>query len=139
MTTKPKKPKNTKYTFTLLFPETIKASQVTQVEFQVTGIPAIKPPLPQNKMPESIAVGDTLTFTYQKANPDVTIKSSLLTQYNVDTSERETDEDFRCQFDKPITITDEFKGSWIFHLLGLYKYKGKRAAYYLDPEATFNP
>lgn len=140
MTTKPTKltkPKSTKYTFTLLFPDAIKASQVTQVAFQVTGTPAIKPPLPQNKMPESIAVGDTLTFTYQKANPDVTVKSSLLTQYNVETSEKETDEDFTDQFDKPITITDEFKGSWIFHLLGLYKYKGKRAAYYLDPEATF--
>ena len=72
----------------------------------------------------------------QKANPDVTIKSSLLTQYNVATSEKETDEDFRCQFDKPITITEAFKGTWIFHLLGLYKYKGKRAAYYLDPEFT---
>jgi hypothetical protein len=133
----PKKTKNTQYTFTLLFPRKIKASKVTQVDFQVTGTPAIKPPLPQNKMPESILVGDTLTFTYQTANPDVTIKSSLLTQYNICTSEREIDEDFIDQFDKPITITDEFKGSWIFHLLGLYKYKGKRAAYYLDPEATF--
>jgi hypothetical protein len=134
--TKPTKPKNTKYTFTLLFPDAIKASQVTKVDYQVTGTPAIKPPLPQNKMPASFSVGDTLTFTYQKANPDVTVKSSLLTQYNVETSEKETDEDFRCQFDKPITITEAFKGTWIFHLLGLYKYKGKRAAYYLDPEFT---
>lgn len=138
-TPKAVKPKNTKYTFTLLFPEEIKASQVTQVDFQVTGTPAIKPPLPQNQMPASIAVGDTLTFTYQKANPDLDVKSSLLTQYNVETSEQETDEDFTDQFDKPITITDEFKGTWIFHLLGLYKFKGKRAAYYLDPEATFKP
>jgi hypothetical protein len=134
--TKPTKPKNTQYTFTLLFPDTIKASQVTKVDFQVTGTPAIKQPLPQNQMPASFLVGDTLTFTYQNANPDVTIKSSLLTQYNVDSSQRETDEDFTDQFDKPIPITDSFKGSWIFHLLGLYKYKGKRAAYYLDPEFT---
>ncbi|MDO8342107.1 MAG: hypothetical protein Q7T48_02805 [Cellvibrio sp.] len=139
MTTKPKNTKNTKYTFTLLFPEKIKASQVTKVDFQVTGTPAIKPPLPQNKMPETFLVGDTLTFTYQKANPDVTVKSSLLTQYNVDTSEKEVDEDFIDQFDKPIAITDAFIGSWIFHLLGLYKYKGKRAAYYLDPELTAGP
>jgi hypothetical protein len=135
----PRKPKNTQYTqytFTLLFPETIKASKVTQVDFQVTGTPAITPPLPQNQMPESFSVGDTLTFTYQQANPDVTVKSSLLTQYNVETSEKETDEDFIDEFDKPISITDEFKGTWIFHLLGLYKYKGKRAAYYLDPEFT---
>lgn len=133
----PKKAKNTQYTFTLLFPKKIKGSEVTQLDFQVTGVPAITPPLPQNKMPDSIAIGDTLTFTYQAANPDVDVKSSLLTQYNVDTSQQETDEDFIDQFDKPITITDSFKGSWIFHLLGLYKYKGKRAAYYLDPEATF--
>ena len=132
----PKKTKNTQYTFTLLFPETIKASQVTKVDFQVTGTPAIKPPLSQNQMPASFSVGDTLTFTYQKANPDITIKSSLLTQYNVETSQKETDEDFIDQFDKPITITEAFKGTWIFHLLGLYKYKGKRAAYYLDPEFT---
>ena len=135
-TSKAAKPKNTKYIFTLLFPEKIKASQVTQVNFQVTGTPAIKPPLPQNQMPANFVVGDTLTFTYQKANPDVTIKSSLLTQYNVETSEKETDEDFLDGFDKPINITDEFKGTWIFHLLGFYKYKGKRAAYYLDPEFT---
>jgi len=136
MPRKPKNTQNTQYTFTLLFPKKIKASKVTQVDFQVTGTPSITPPLPQNQMPESFAVGDTLTFTYQEANPDVTIKSSLLTQYNVDTSEKETDEDFLDEFDKPICITDEFKGSWIFHLLGLYKYKGKRAAYYLDPEFT---
>lgn len=132
-----KKTKNTQYTFTLLFPNTIKASQVTKVDFQVTGTPAIKPPLAQNKMPATFKVGDTLTFTYQQANPDVTVKSSLLTQYNVDTSQKETDEDFTDQFDKPIKVTDAFIGTWIFHLLGLYKYKGKRATYYLDPEATF--
>ena len=135
-TTKTTKTKNTQYTFTLLFPKRIKGSEVTQVNYQVTGVPAITPPLPQNKMPASFSVGDTLTFTYQKANPDVTVKSSLLTKYNVETSEKETDDDFIDQFDKPITITDAFKGTWIFHLLGLYKFKGKKAAYYLDPEAT---
>ena len=132
----PKKAKSTQYTFTLLFPKRIKGSEVTQVDYQVTGIPALTPPLPPNKMPSEIKVGDSLTFTYQNANPDVNIKSSLLTRYNVETSQKETDEDFIDQFDKPITITEAFKGTWIFHLLGLYKYKGKRAAYYLDPEFT---
>ncbi len=127
---------NTQYTFSLLFPEKITASKVTQVQFQVTGSPAIEPPLPQNKMPENFAVGDTIIFTYREANPEVKIKSCLLTQYNVKTSKKETDEDFTDQFEKPITITDAFKGTWIFHLLGIYKYKGKRAAYYLDPEFT---
>jgi len=132
----PKKTNNTQYTFSLLFPEKIKASKVTQVQFQVTGTPAIEPPLPRNKMPESFAVGDTIIFTYRETNPEVKIKSCLLTRYNVKTSEKETDEDFTDQFDKPITIDATYKGSWIFHLLGLYKYKGKRAAYYLDPEFT---
>lgn len=129
----------TKYTFTLLFPNSIDKSKVTQVDYQVTGDPAIQPPLPQNKMPATFAVDDTLTFTYQKANPEVNIKSCLLTQFNVETSQKEVDEDFANDFDKPITITDSFKGSWIFHLLGMYKANDKQAAYYLDPEFTCGP
>ena len=81
----------TKYLFTLLFPSKIDKSQVTQVNFQVTSDPAPEDPLPQNKMPDEIKVGDTLTFTYQQANPDVQMKSCLLTQFNIDTSEKETD------------------------------------------------
>ena len=129
----------TKYTFTLQFPSAIDESKVTSVDFQVTGAPAIEPPLDQNQMPESMNIGDTLTFTYQDANPDVTINSCLLTQYNIKSSEIETDEDFLDQFDKPITITDSFSGTWIFHLLGMYGAKDKKAAFYLDPEATFKP
>lgn len=136
MPKKPTKPKNTEYTFTLLFPEKIKASKVTKLDFKVTGIPELDPPLNVNEMPSEFKVGDKLTFTYHKANPCVEVKSSLLTKFNVDSSAKETDEDFTDQFDKPIPITDSFKGSWIFHLLGLYKYKGKRATYYLDPEFT---
>lgn len=132
----PKKTKHTQYTFTLIFPKKIKASKVTKLDFQVTGIPEIKPPLPQNKMPEKFKVGDTLTFTYQQANPCIDVKSSLLTKFNIDSSERETDSNFIDQFDQPITVTKAFIGTWVFHLLGLYKYKGKRAAYYLDPEFT---
>jgi len=126
----------TKYLFTLLFPKSIDSGLVTQVSFQVTGDPAIEPPLPQNKMPALINVGDTLTFTYQKANPDVTMDSCLLTQFNVDTSQKETDLDFSDDFDKPITVTESWIGTWIFHLLGMYKVNDQQAAYYLDPEAT---
>lgn len=135
----PKKTKHTQYTFTLQFPEKIKASKVTKLNFQVTATPEIKPPLNQNQMPAEFKVGDTITFTYQDANPCVKVKSSLLTKFNVDSSERETDSDFLDQFDNPITVTKDFIGTWIFHLLGLYKYKGKRAAYYLDPEFTGGP
>ena len=127
----------TKYLFTLLFPNTIDKKQVTQVNFQVTSDPAPEQPLPQNKMPEQINVGDTLTFTYQQANPSVQIKSSLLTRFNIDSSEKETDLDFNDDFDKPITVDKTWVGSWVFHLLGMYKVNGTNAAYYLDPEVTF--
>ena len=129
----------TKYLFTLLFPKSIDANKVTQVGFQVTGDPTIEPPLPENQMPAEINVGDTLTFTYQQANPEVTMNSCLLTQYNINTSQKETDLDFSDDFDKPITVNDSWKGSWVFHLLGMYKVNNTNAAYYLDPEATFGP
>jgi hypothetical protein len=126
----------TKYLFTLLFPGSINKSQVTQVNFQVTADPAPEQPLPQNKMPEQIDVGDTLTFTYQQANPNVQMKSCLLTQFNVTNSQKETDLDFSDDFDKPITLDESWVGSWVFHLLGMYKLNGTNAAYYLDPEIT---
>jgi hypothetical protein len=128
----------TKYLFTLLFPKAIDQSLVTQVNFQVTGDPAIEPPLPQNKMPTEINIGDSLTFTYQQANPDVTMDSCLLTRYNVTTSEKETDLDFSDDFDKPISVDATWVGSWVFHLLGMYKTNDTNAAFYLDPEITIS-
>jgi hypothetical protein len=130
---------STAYTLTLLFPESIDPDQVTQVDYQVSSVPSAVPPFEKNQMPASMNVGDTLTFTYKKANKGVKIKSCLLTQFNIDNSTKETDEDFVSDFDKPITVTPEFVGSWIFHLLGLYKSNDKQAAFYLDPEATFKP
>lgn len=126
----------TAYTLTLLFPDSIDSSLVTNVDYQVTSVPATVPPLGQNQMPASFRVNDSLTFTYKKANKGLKIKSALLTRYNIDTSTKETDSDFENDFDTPITITEEFKGSWIFHLLGLYKSNDKQATYYLDPEFT---
>jgi hypothetical protein len=128
---------STAYTLTLKFPECVDPEQVTQVDYQVTSVPVAVPPLDQNQMPASMNIGDTLTFTYKKANKGVKIKSCMLTRFNLDDSTKETDEDFESDFDKPITITPAFLGSWIFHLLGLYKSNDKQAAYYLDPEATF--
>lgn len=127
----------TKYLFTLLFPQSIDATKVTQVGFQVTADPAIEPPLPQNQMPAKINVGDYLTFTYQQANPDVTMNSCLLTKFNVTSCEKETDLDFSDDFDKPIPVDASWVGSWIFHLLGMYKVNDTNAAFYLDPEVTF--
>jgi len=126
----------TQYTFTLLFPDNIVESEVTNVNFQVTGDPALQPPLPENQMPATFAVNDTLTFTYHQANKNLKIDSCLLTQYNTKTSQKGASEDFINQFDKPVTLTDSFIGSWIFHLIGMYKFDGKHAAYYLDPEFT---
>jgi len=128
----------TKYLFTLLFPKSIDESLVTQVGFQVTGDPAIEPPLPENKMPAQISVGDTLTFSYQQANPDVEMNSCLLTQFNIETSQKETDLDFTDDFDKPITVDNTWVGSWVFHLLGMYKTNDTNAAFYLDPEITIS-
>lgn len=130
---------STAYTLTLLFPECIDPDQVTQVDYQVTSVPTAVPPLDKNQMPASMNVGDTLTFTYKKANNGVKIKSCLLTRFNIDNSTKETDEDFVNDFDQPIIVTPAFLGSWIFHMLGLYKSNDKQAAYYLDPEATFKP
>lgn len=126
----------TKYTLTLLFPNSIDKKVVTQVNYQVTADPALQPPLPQNKMPALFTVDDTLTFTYKRANPQVNLDSSLLTRYNIQSSEKEVDSDFINEFDKPIPITPSFMGTWIFHLLGMYKINGTNAAYYLDPEFT---
>lgn len=125
-----------KYTFTLQFPSAIEESKVTLIDFQVTGDPSIEPPLAQNQMPDSFEMEDTLTFTYQNANPGVEVKSCLLTQYNIKSCESEETEDFINVFDKPISITEAFRGSWIFHLLGLYKSNNIQAAFYLDPEFT---
>lgn len=127
----------TNYLFTLLFPQSIDSSKVTQVGFQVTGDPTIEPPLAPNQMPAQIDVGDKLTFTYQQANPEVTMDSCLLTKYNITTSEKETDQDFSDDFDKPITVDESWIGSWVFHLLGMYKVNDTNAAFYLDPEITF--
>lgn len=129
----------TAYTFTLLFPDSIDPTLVTPVNYQVTSIPPAVPPLAPNTMPACIHVNDTLTFTYKKSNPNVKIKSCLLTRFNIDDSTKETDEDFLSDFDQPITVSSGFVGSWIFHLLGLYKSNDKQAAYYLDPEVTVNP
>jgi hypothetical protein len=129
--------KTTAYTITLLFPKDINPTDVTQLDFKVTSSPATKPPLKKNQMPACIEVNDTIKFTYQKKNPGVKIKSCLLTRYNVDTSTKETDANFENEFDQAIPVTESFIGTWIFHMLGLYKSNNKQAAYYLDPEATF--
>jgi hypothetical protein len=132
-----KKPScHTNYTLTLLFPEYRSSNEVTLVNYQVTSDSGNEL-LEKNKMPAIIKINDTLTFTYKKSNPDVKIKSCLLTNFNVESPTKENYKDVIDYFDKPIPITEAFRGTWIFHLLGLYKSNNKQATYYLDPEATF--
>ncbi|MBK8187048.1 MAG: hypothetical protein IPK77_07290 [Cellvibrio sp.] len=130
--------RQTNYTFTLLFPEQQSSTEVTQVSYQITSDVGTEL-LAKNKMPPFFKINDTLTFTYKKANPGVKIKSCLFTQFNVKSPTKETYKDAIDYFDKPITITEAFRGTWIFHLLGLYKSNDKQAAYYLDPEFTCGP
>lgn len=124
----------TAYTLTLSFPDTIDQTKVTVVNYQVTGAPTIQPPLAPNTMPAKFHPNDSLTFTYA-AKSGLAIESCLLTAYNVKKPENEL-QDTNVVFGTAIPINDSFKGSWIFHLLGLYKLNNTSAAYYLDPEFT---
>ena len=138
------------YTFNLLFPKKPKEKVVSNIDYQVTSDPLTLPQLhlPQNTMPQTFYPGDTITFTYnpqeQKESP-VAIDSCIYTlyplrdtteqnQYRMDGKEQITD--FVELFDKPIEITPAFKGTWIFHLLGMYTQDKKTYSFYLDPEAS---
>lgn len=134
-----------KYTLELLFPTQIEANEVTNIDYQVTSDPATLPQLslPINTMPQIMEPGDSLTFTYNKT--DVEIESCIFTLYPLKDTDvqkaylrtgKEQITNFETSFDKPITITPSFKGTWIFHLLGMYKKDSQHAAFYLDPEAS---
>lgn len=134
-----------KYTLELLFPQTLKENEVANIDYQVTSDPATLPQLslPPNTMPQILQPGDSITFTYDKDNVD--IESCVFTLYplkNTDVQEaylktgKEQVTDFENSFDKPIAITPSFKGTWIFHLLGMCKKNNTNAAFYLDPEAS---
>ena len=140
-----------KYTLELLFPSDQKKSEVAEIDYQVTSEPLTLPQLslPKNTMPHTLQAGDSITFQYDETKGD--IESCVFTLYplkDTDVQEaylktgKEQVTNFENNFDQPVTITPAFKGTWIFHLLGMYKSKpncdekGKRYAFYLDPEAS---
>ncbi|QEY17123.1 hypothetical protein D0C16_14735 [Cellvibrio sp. KY-GH-1] len=134
------------YSFALLFNKKPKKNVVTDTDFQVTNL-TTKEPLPTNQMPEEFLPGDTITFVVANSTKCSEINSALYTSYPVNGSlgpspfappYDRASIDFIAEdlFGKPLEVARERKGSWIFHLLGLYTYKGKKAAYYLDPEVT---
>lgn len=134
------------YSFALLFNVQPKKAVVTNTDFQVTNL-TTKEPLPTNTMPDEFVPGDTVTFVVADDTKCDKINSCLFTSYPVKNSpgpspfappyDRQSI-DFIAEdlFGKPLEVAKERKGTWMFHLLGLYTYKGKKAAYYLDPEGT---
>ena len=134
------------YSFAVLFNKTPKKSVVTDADFQVTNS-TTKKPLPTNTMPEEFSAGDTITFVVAENTKCDKINSCLFTSYPVNNSigpspfappyDRQSI-DFIAEdlFGKPLEVAEERKGTWMFHLLGLYTFKGKKAAYYLDPEVS---
>lgn len=134
------------YSFALLFNTKPKKNVVTNADFQVTNL-TTKEPLPTNQMPAEFLPGDTVTFVLADDTKCSEINSALYTSYPVNGAlgpspfappYDRSSIDFIAEdlFGKPLEVAIERKGSWIFHLLGLYNYQGKKAAYYLDPEFT---
>lgn len=134
------------YRFALLFNAKPKKSLVTNADFQVTN-ENTQETLPSNQMPAEFNAGDTVTFVVADKTKCDSINSCLFTSYPVNDSigpspfappYDRASIDFIAEdlFNKPLAIAKERKGVWMFHLLGLYTFKGKKAAYYLDPEAT---
>lgn len=135
----------TDYNFNLLFNTKPKKKVVTNAEFQVTNL-TTNEPLPTNKMPNEFLPGDTITFMLADKTKCDKIDSCLFTSYPLKNSPGESpfappynkkSIDFIADdlFGKPLEMAKKRKGAWIFHLLGMYKYNNKKAAYYLDPEA----
>jgi hypothetical protein len=134
------------YSFALLFNTQPKKSVVTNADFQVTNL-TTKEPLPTNKMPDEFIAGDTITFVVADETKCSKINSCLFTSYPVNDAigpspfappyDRQSI-DFIAEdlFGKPLAVAEERRGTWMFHLLGLYTCKCKKAAYYLDPETT---
>ncbi len=134
------------YSFALLFNTKPNKKAVTNADFQVTNL-TTKEPYPTNQMPDEFTAGDTITFVVADSTKCDKINSCLFTSYPINDSigpspfappYDRASIDFIAEglFEKPLEVAKERKGTWMFHLLGLYTFKGKKAAYYLDPETT---
>lgn len=136
----------TNFNFALLFNTKPKRSEVTNADFQITNS-TTNECYPTNTMPDEFVAGDTITFVVADKTKCDKINSCLFTSYPINGSKGPSpfapphdraSFDFVAEelFGKPLKVAEERKGTWMFHLLGMYKYKCKYAAYYLDPEAT---
>ncbi|BCD95976.1 hypothetical protein [Marinagarivorans cellulosilyticus] len=134
------------YSFALLFNKKNKKKVVTNVDFQVTNLTE-KKTLAPDTMPDILDPGDTLKFVVDNSTEIDKLNSCLFTSYPVHGSPGESpfappydraSIDFIGEnlFGQPLEVAKKRKGSWIFHMMGLYRNNGKHAAYYLDPEAT---
>lgn len=134
------------YDFVLKFKAEPKKKKVSDVDFQVTNL-TTKEPLPENTMPPEFKPGDTLKFTVDYGTAIDKLNSCLFTSYPIKGSPGESpfappydraSIDFIKEnlFGQPLAVAKKRKGSWIFHMMGMYRKNKKYAAYYLDPEAT---
>ena len=134
------------YSFALLFNKNLKKKVVTNIDFQVTNL-TTKDVLKPDTMPDPLHPGDTIKFIVDNSTHVDKINSCLFTSYPVKNSAGESpfappydraSIDFIGEnlFGQPLEVAKKRQGSWIFHMMGLYRNNGKHAAYYLDPEAT---
>jgi hypothetical protein len=134
------------YSFAFKFKTEPKKKVVTNIDFQVTNLTKNES-LEPDTMPDELLPGDTLKFIVDYSTDIDKINSCLFTSYPVKDSPGPSpfappydraSIDFIGEnlFGQPLEIAKERKGSWIFHMMGLYRNNGKHAAYYLDPEVT---
>jgi hypothetical protein len=134
------------YSFSLKFMTEAKKKVVTNVDFQVTNLTKNEQ-LEPDTMPEEFKPGDTIKFIVDYSTSIDKLNSCLFTSYPVKGSTGASpfappydraSIDFIGEnlFGQPLEVAKKRKGSWIFHMMGLYRNNKKHAAYYLDPEAT---
>lgn len=134
------------YSFSLKFKTEAKKKVVTNVDFQVTNLTKSEQ-LKPDTMPKEFKPGDTIKFVVDYSTNIDKLNSCLFTSYPVKGSigaspfappYDRASIDFIGEnlFGQPLEVAKKRKGSWIFHMMGLYRNNKKHAAYYLDPEAT---
>lgn len=134
------------YSFSLKFRKEAKKKVVTNVDFQVTNLTKNET-LKEGIMPKEFKPGDTVKFIVDYGTNIDKLNSCLFTSYPIKGSHGASP--FASPYDRasidfieenlfgqPLAVAKKRKGSWIFHMMGLYRNDKKHAAYYLDPEAT---
>lgn len=136
------------YSFVFKFNTELKKKVVTNIDFQVTNL-TTNHQFKLNTMPASFAEKDTIKFIVDYSTNVDKVNSCLFTSYPVNANSPDMSP-FASPYDRAsidfigenllgqaLEVSPD-KGSWIFHMMGLYRNNNKYAAYYLDPEATCN-